>query len=49
MQRSIMDMALMISAAIRHAADHNGKTEVVTGNRTRRHSGRTEQTLSNAR
>lgn len=29
MQRLIMDMPLMISAAIRHAADHHGKTEVV--------------------
>jgi len=29
MQRVIMDMPLMISAAIRHAADHVGKTEVV--------------------
>jgi len=29
MQRLIMDMPRMISAAIRHAADHHGKTEVV--------------------
>jgi hypothetical protein len=29
MQRLIMDMPLMISAAIRHAADHHGKTGVV--------------------
>lgn len=29
MQRSIMDMALMISAAIRHAINHHDKTEVV--------------------
>ena len=29
MQRLIMNMPLMISAAIRHAADHHGKTEVV--------------------
>lgn len=29
MHRSIMDRALMISAAIRHAIDHHGKTEVV--------------------
>ncbi|AOF84417.1 hypothetical protein BSY239_3311 [Hydrogenophaga sp. RAC07] len=29
MQRSIMDMAPMISTAIRHAIDHHGKTEVV--------------------
>ena len=28
MQRLIMDMLLMISAAIRHAANHRGKTEV---------------------
>lgn len=29
MQRLIMDMPLMISAAIRHAADRQGKTAVV--------------------
>lgn len=29
MQRLIMEMPLMIPAAIRHAADHHGKTEVV--------------------
>jgi len=29
MQRLIMDMPLMISAARWHAADHYGKTEVV--------------------
>ncbi len=29
MKRLIMDMPLMISAAIRHAVDHHGKTEVV--------------------
>ncbi len=29
MHRLIMDMPLMISASIRHAADHHGKTEVV--------------------
>jgi hypothetical protein len=29
MHRLIMDMPLMISAAIRHAADHHGKTGVV--------------------
>jgi len=29
MQRLIMEMPLMISAAIRQAADHHGKTEVV--------------------
>ena len=29
MQRLIMDMPLMISAAIRHAAEHHRKTEVV--------------------
>lgn len=29
MQRLIMDMPRMISAAIRHVADHRGKTEVV--------------------
>ena len=29
MHRLIMDMPLMISASIRHAANHHGKTEVV--------------------
>ena len=29
MHRLIMDMPLIISASIRHAADHHGKTEVV--------------------
>ena len=29
MQRLIMDMPLMISAALRHAADHHGKTGVM--------------------
>lgn len=29
MQRLVMDMPLMTSAAIRHAADHHGKTEVM--------------------